>query len=94
MKRITVSLSADLVHHLTYCAERMGVSRSAFLDEMMAVPMGDMYKLLKTVPEDPSKLDKSSVRRSRGESKAVVEARMDGLKEIANDLLTRLDTDD
>lgn len=90
-KRVTLSLPPELVHNLTYIAERMKVSRSALVSELMVEPIGDLYRLTKAIPEDLHTADKDTVKRARGDSLALIEARMDSLQRTANDLFSSSD---
>ena len=91
-KRITITLPEELVHNVTYISTRMRISRSAFLAQMLEEPMTDLYNLIKSVPEDLSKDDEETIKRAKGDSKAIVEARLDQLQRAVNDLFSSTDS--
>lgn len=86
IRKISVSISADLVENLDFLSSRLGVSRSAILSEVLSGPVLDMRRILETVPPNPTP---SELVRMRGESREVVQARLASLQGMANDLFSK-----
>lgn len=83
-KRVTISLPSDIADDLSYIASRLGISRSAFLAQLLTeANLGKIRALLSTIPDDPSDGD---VKRFRGESRQFVEDRMSQLQSMQGGL--------
>ena len=85
-RKISVSLSAQLVDDLDYMSARMGVSRSAIIDNIMGEVLGETRRLFEMIPPNPTPAD---IVRMRGESVDVIRQRLASLQGIANDLLSK-----
>lgn len=86
LMKVSLALSPEVVADLDYVAGRLGVSRSALTNNVLQECMPDMRKLFEQVPLSPEPAD---LVRFRGESAKLVEARIDGLRGIADDLFSR-----
>jgi hypothetical protein len=76
-KRVTISLPGKIADDLDFISARLGVSRSAFLSQLLTeANLGDLRSLVSTLPESPSEGD---TRRFRGESRQFVKSRIDQL---------------
>lgn len=73
VKRRTFSLNPDLDEALTYLHRRLGVSKSAVVNELLTGPAMDLCGLMQEVPEKPTPED---VVRLRGRSVELVKERM------------------
>lgn len=84
-RKISVTVSPELVADLDNVAGRLGVSRSAIISELLAAPVSDMRAMLDQLPLNPTPAD---VVRFRGASAEVVRDRLSNLQGIADDLLS------
>lgn len=84
--KISVSLPAQLVEDLDYLSERMGVSRSAVIAEVLGESIADARRLMELVPPNPTVGD---VLRMRGASEEVIRQRLSSLQGIAHDLFSK-----
>lgn len=73
VKRRTFSLNPALDEALTYLHRRLGVSKSAVVNELLTGPALDLQGLMSEVPEKPTPED---VVRLRGRSVELVKERM------------------
>jgi hypothetical protein len=71
--RVSFSLPRDVVADVSYCAERLGVTRSALVAEMLAASCQPLGELLRETPSHPSPAD---VKRLRGASLELVKTRV------------------
>lgn len=85
LRKITISVPPDLVAHLDYLSDRLGVSRSALISQLLDEPVGDMVELIRAIPEDPAPEDSL---RFRGASAALVRQRLEAAKRLADDLFS------
>lgn len=77
IRRVSISLPVSLVSDLDYISQRLGISRSAFLAQMLSsADLPGIRALLSHIPEQPTDGD---VRRFRGDSKAYVAQQMEKL---------------
>lgn len=83
-RKLSVSLSADLVDDLDVLSTRMGVSRSAIISGVLAEPLHAARVLLDTIPGDHAPGDTV---RMRGDSIEIVQARLASLLRASHDLL-------
>lgn len=79
LSRTSFTLPPQLLADLAYISARIGVSRSALLADLSAEPIADLRKLLESVPPSPTPAD---VLRLRGESEALVNARLANLRQV------------
>lgn len=77
LSRVTFTLPPSLVADLTFVSERVGVSRSAIVSDVLGQPLADLRQLLGAVPPSPTAAD---VLRLRGDSEALIEARLSELR--------------
>ena len=74
--RLTISLPPDQYHDLAYISQRMGISRSAVLTQMLGDGLAHARRLVACVPESP---DDYTVSRYRGDSKEIIRERLQTL---------------
>lgn len=86
VRKVSLSLDANLVVNLDYLSARMGVSRSALVSQLLAEGVADMRRMLELIPPNPTPAD---LIRMRGESAEVVKARLDSLKGLSDDLFSK-----
>lgn len=84
--KIALSLSPGVVDNLDYISGRLGISRSALVDNLLTESLPVMRKLFEQVPYSPTPVD---VVRARGESAAIVQDRIDQLQALADDLFAQ-----
>lgn len=83
-RRVSISLPPALVDDLDYISQRLGISRSAFLAQMLSsADLPAIRTLLSHIPAQPSDGD---VRRFRGDSKAYVAQQMEKLASMQGGL--------
>lgn len=85
-QKVSLALDPDLVADLDYISDRARISRSALVSELLAVPAGEVRRLLEMIPESPTPAD---LIRFRGESAELVRSRLESLKGITDDLFSR-----
>lgn len=83
MARTSFTLDPQVVADLRYCAQRMGVSGSAIVSDFLSVPLADMRRMLEAIPPNPTDAD---LVRFRGESRQIVEQRLENLKGLGDGL--------
>jgi hypothetical protein len=71
--RVSYSLPRSVAEEVSYCAERLGVSRSALTAELLEYACGPLSELLKQTPKHPTPAD---VKRLRGASLELVKTRV------------------
>lgn len=90
MKKATFSIPEDTYESLSKISKLLGISKSAFLSELLRDSLGQMEGLvedvLKNKPEDPTEAD---VIRFRGKSKDLVQERIENLERMKNDLFSK-----
>lgn len=82
-KRITLTIEPSLLERIDHVSALMGVSRSAFVSQILTESVGEMYNFLKAVkvPDDPD------AARMRGRSADYVQSRVkDLLATVESDL--------
>ncbi|MNF78957.1 hypothetical protein D3C84_611580 [compost metagenome] len=85
LRKITITMAPDLVDSIDYVSGRLGISRSAFISQLMGESVALLRPLLEAVPLDPTPADAV---RFRGESADVVRAKIAMLKGLTHDLFT------
>ena len=79
VKRITVSLDAELVKDIDYLHKRLGLSRSAMLNEMLSRGIRDLAEIVR---EMSSEMQDDGLKRLRGKSAVKVAQRMEELQQM------------
>lgn len=74
--RLTISLPAEQFNDLAYISQRMGISRSAVLSQMLGEGLAHARRLVACVPEGP---ESYTVSRYRGDSREIIRERLQGL---------------
>ena len=77
--RVSLTLEPDVVAHATRISKKIGVSRSAFVNELLKGTLGDMWEAIKHLPEEPTVND---MNRLRGASIALVGKKMEEFGEL------------
>lgn len=73
VKRLTVSLDSELVDEINFLHRRLGVSRSAMLNEFLREGLMAISAVYRELPESPTERD---LVRLRGRSLEVVRSRI------------------
>lgn len=73
LERISFTLPPALLSDLAAISERIGVSRSAIVADLLTGPAHDMRELLEAIPPAPTQAD---LLRLRGKSEALIEERL------------------
>lgn len=73
-QRVTVTLPAVTVDNLSYVAERMALSRSALMGEILGEPAADLRVLVDSVPGADA--SEEEIRRARGASAELIRRRI------------------
>jgi hypothetical protein len=85
MKRVSFTVPPQLVDDLGYLSERLGVTRSAIISDLMLDPLHDLRGLVEMIP---AKATPEDVKRMRGASVDLVTERLASLRKLDNDLLS------
>lgn len=85
MKRSSISLPDSVYSELSYLAERLGVSRSAIVADVLSQTLPPMGELLRSIPDNPTEGD---ALRFRGESAKVIREKLNNLRDMSDDLFT------
>lgn len=85
LRKISVSVSAELVDDLDYLSARTGTSRSAIISEFLSEAAAHARKVLELIPPNPTPAD---IVRMRGQSEEVVRDRLSSLQGMADDLFS------
>lgn len=81
--RSSFTLPPDLLKDLAFCADRVRVSRSALLADVVGGPLADLRALFESLPPNPTPED---VLRFRGKSEDVINRRLENLRDMSSDL--------
>jgi len=84
--RKTFSLDKDVHDDLVYLADRLKVTRSALLSQLIAVPLKDLRALVQDLPEH---ITEDDILRYRGHSRSIIQERVEKLLRSQDDLFTR-----
>lgn len=83
-KRVSLSLPSEVVDDLDYISKRLGISRSAFVSQMLlSVELGSVRALVASIPESPTDAD---ARRFRGDSREFVREQLEKLQGLQGGL--------
>jgi len=86
VRKMTFSLSPETVMNITAISQRLGVSRSGLVDQLLSGACTDMARVLDTMPTPPENGTETDRIRLRGESVKVLQARVDELRGKIDDL--------
>lgn len=87
LQKVSLALDPGVVLDLGYLTGRLGISRSALVNNLLAEAVPAMRKLLEQIPLSPTPADAI---RFRGESIKIVDERIAELQGIADDLFSKL----
>lgn len=87
LQKVSLALDPGVVLDLGYLTGRLGISRSALVNNLLAEAVPAMRKLLEQIPLSPTPADAI---RFRGESMKIVDERIAELQGIADDLFSKL----
>jgi len=87
LQKVSLALDPVVVLDLGYLTARMGISRSALVNNLLTEAVPAMRKLLEQVPLSPTPADAI---RFGGESIKIVDERIAELQGIADDLFSKL----
>lgn len=80
MQRASFSLPPDLIEDLNYLCRRLGITKSALVSQLMAVPLRDLRGMIEQVPENPTEQD---ALRFRGASRELIQKRIASAQRLA-----------
>lgn len=83
MVRMSFTLPPPVRADLDYLSDRMGVTKSALVAELLGGPLSDLRSLMEMVPDNPTEAD---VLRARGKSNELIVKRLQSLRRIEGDL--------
>lgn len=87
-RKLTFSIPESVVLDLDYLSDRLGVTRSALLSQLLTGPVADLRGLVESVPTGP--LGPSDALRARGASMDLIKERVNSLQRMSDDLFTDL----
>lgn len=82
-KKVSLSLDEGQVEDLDVISQRLSISRSALVSQLLAEALPEMRRVVELIPAAPTAAD---LVRFRGESASIVEARMEKLRQATTDL--------
>jgi hypothetical protein len=83
MVRITCTVPPHIRSTLDYLSDRLGVTKSALLSELLDSSLSDLRELMEMIPDNPTTED---VIRARGKSNSLIAQRLRNLRSIEGDL--------
>lgn len=84
LKRVSLSIPGELADNLDYISGRLGISRSAFVTQLLLEGRLDhLAALLRNIPEQATEAD---ARRFRGDSKAYIREQLEHLQKLQGGL--------
>lgn len=84
IKRVSLSLPSSVVEDLDYISNRLGISRSGFLTQvLLQSDLASLRALLASIPESPTDDD---VKRFRGSSVDFIRERVEALQQLQGGL--------
>lgn len=69
--RVSLTIPIDVLAEIDYCSKRLGITRSAFISELMRQSLSPILPLLQSLPDAP---DEGAAKRFRGDSVAVIQS--------------------
>lgn len=79
MPRVSFTLPAQVVKDLAFVSERLVVSRSSIIGDILGEPLSDLRSLLEQLPASPTEGD---VLRLRGKSQELITQRLSELRGV------------
>lgn len=68
-KRVSLTIPIDVLSEIDYCSGRLGITRSAFISELMRQSLSPITPLLRNLPDSP---DDVAIKRFRGDSVSLI----------------------
>lgn len=84
-RKVSLSLEESTVDDLDYVTRRMGISRSALVSQLLLEALPSVRQVIELIPDSPTAAD---VVRYRGESKAIVQSRLESARRATDDLFS------
>lgn len=81
VKKLSFSLSPETAERLERVSGYLQVSKSALVDQLLSGATADMCSALDLLPNNPENVTEGDMVRLRGGSVAIVQSRIDDLKE-------------
>lgn len=78
-KRISLYISPEVDSDLVLLSRRMGISKSALVSNLLAIPLKDLISMFSMLPEKP---DGADVLRFKGKSMDIVNSRVESMREL------------
>lgn len=90
MKKATFTIPMETYENLSSLSNLLGISKSAFLSELLKDSLSQMHGMMSDVLENqPENLTSADVVRFRGKSEEIVRSRIDNLGSMADDLFSK-----
>lgn len=86
-KRVTVAMDSALLADLDHIADRMRISRSGLIQDLLSEGIGPLKALMDVIPESPTPQD---LIRMRGVSEDLIKERLEALRKLQDDLFSGL----
>jgi Trm5-related predicted tRNA methylase len=83
LRKISITAPPELVIDLDYVSQRLGISRSALIAQVLPQSLQVMRTMLEQIPLNPTPDDAI---RFRGESAEIVRQKIESLRDTADDL--------
>lgn len=84
MVRMSLTVPPSVHENIAYLSTRLGVTRSAFVSQILGEALTDLRSAVEQIPENPSEMD---FRRFRGSSEEIISQRVESIRRLGNDLL-------
>lgn len=86
MKRVSFTLPPEVVQNLNYISQRLGVSKSSVVGDLLGKGLSPLAELLRVMPADNSAPSDDVIRRLRGASGEHIRGQLDHLREVFDEL--------
>lgn len=89
-KRTSISMAVDTLDNLDYVSRNLGVTRSAFVNEILETPLSNLRDIIEHVLPSIPESNSQPVRRTSAEVQAYLKKFLSGLGEDLSSLDTQL----
>jgi len=86
MKRVSFTLPPEVVDNLNFISQRLGVSKSSVVGDLLGKGLTPLAELLRVLPADSDSSPDDVVRRLRGASGEQIRGQLDHLRDIFDNL--------